>query len=417
MESILFYEANIRDLAERLHLGPQAEVLELIEEFNSRYILIQDEFVHYDTMKAPKGTKPLSINKKFGWKPGAYDTLKTIIYSIQKLEKRANSMTRVIERVRSESSWKMRNLDNDITRIEGLLKQMRSNNIVMQDNSDTAIEAYNIINNHFIEQYQNSNGLFDVRIEPLIENNQVMDYHIYVFYPYVKPNITYRHIEGNEIGTFQFQGEVTIRVKYRLSKLVNILINNNMDISRFNSAVVQNMHNNSKKGTFGIASKVKSDYNLRHPYITSRMVRDRSGNLLDYNYTCFGNIQPEVDACLASLDLISAKIFMDRLITHYDTNTNPLNRLPLAYYGIPKELEGNEQWNNIMPFMTDEDCNYYDILVNMPRDIVKTDSYCANYCSFVSECSIYKAKTRQLTVEEKERRALEQATLTAARRI
>ena len=113
MESILFYEANIRDLAERLHLGPQAQVLELIEEFNSKYILIQDEYVHYDTMKAPKGTKPLGINKKFGWKPGAYDTLKTIIYSIQKLEKRANSMTRVVERVRSESQWKMRNLDND----------------------------------------------------------------------------------------------------------------------------------------------------------------------------------------------------------------------------------------------------------------------------------------------------------------
>ena len=417
MESILFYEANIRDLAERLHLGPQAQVLELIEDFNRRYILIQDEYVHYDTMKAPKGTKPLGINKKFGWKPGAYDTLKTIIYSIQKLEKRANSMTRVVERVRSESQWKMRNLDNDITRIEVVLKELRSDGIVMQDNSDTAIEAYNIINNHFIEQYQNSNGVFDVRIEPLIKNNEVMDYHIYVFYPYVKPNITYRHIEGNEIGTFQFQGEVKIRVKYRLSKLINILISNNMNISRFNSTVVQNMHNNSKRGAFGIAGKVKSDYNLRHPYITSRIRHDNNGNRIDYNYTCFGNIQTEVDACLASLDLISAKIFIDRLVTHYDTNTNPLNRLSFAYYGIPKELENNEEWNSITPFHSDEDCNYYDTLIHMSKDIVKTDSYCANYCAYASKCNIYKAKTKQLTVEEKERRALEQATITAARRI
>ena len=57
MESILLYDANIRELAETLHLGPQAEVLDLIENFNQKYISNSNDIYSLRRM-APMETKP-----------------------------------------------------------------------------------------------------------------------------------------------------------------------------------------------------------------------------------------------------------------------------------------------------------------------------------------------------------------------
>ena len=52
---------NLNDVADKLKLGPQAELLEEIESFNNRY----------------GGNKEIiAINKKFGFKPGTYDKVK-----------------------------------------------------------------------------------------------------------------------------------------------------------------------------------------------------------------------------------------------------------------------------------------------------------------------------------------------------
>ena len=52
----------------------------------------------------------------------------------------------------------------------------------------------------------------------------------------------------------------------------------------------------------------------------------------------------------------------------------------------------------------------------MPQDIIKTDSYCAKHCSYVNQCNAYKTFSIEVSAEEKERKALEQATINAATR-
>ena len=44
-------------------------------------------------------------------------------------------------------------------------------------------------------------------------------------------------------------------------------------------------------------------------------------------------------------------------------------------------------------------------------------SYCARFCTLKDTCSGYKAISKTLTKEDLERRALEQATINAARRV
>ena len=412
MENILFHEADIEELAQRLTLGPQAGVLELIEDFNNRYISTNNDSYQLRT-RAPQETKPIGITKKFSFKPGAYDTIKAIINAAQCFNMRAQSLTKVIERARNEGSWRLRNINTEINNIEVILITLRRNGIVMQDNSDDAIEAYQLLKNHLIEQYQNNNGSFNIRIEDIKnDNDELIDYNIWVNYTYKEPNISYKHTEGAEIGQIPFKGDVVIRVRYSLSKLINALISNKMDIKKLNVKSTQN----NRRGVYTTGGYVVSDYALLHPFITTRGHWHDAQRSSHFRYVCFGNLENEISACLGSLDLISAKIFIDRLVSHYDTSTGPLNSITKAYHGIPHSIEDNGEFQDILPPNVSSKCGYYYILEDMPDDIIKTDSYCAKHCSYVNQCNAYKSFSIEISAEEKERNALEQATINAATR-
>ena len=132
MTNILFYNPNIRELVERIQIGPQAEVLELIEEFNDNY--------------EGKYTKPIGITKKFYYKPGAYITIKEVMYHLQWFDRKANSLEKVIQRTR-DASWAVRNLGTTVRTFENKLLELRADGIQMQDNTDDAVEAWNVLKN------------------------------------------------------------------------------------------------------------------------------------------------------------------------------------------------------------------------------------------------------------------------------
>ena len=416
MESIMTHNADIAELSQRMHLGPQAEVLELIEDFNSLHISTDNNRFNL-RRQAPRETKKLGITKKFGWKPGAYDTIRAIINGAQSFNMKAQSLGKVVDRVRNEGIWRIRNIDDQVARIERILFEMRRNGIVMQDNSDDAVEAYQLLKNHFIEQEENNNGFRISVTEDRNDYDTVEDYTVYVAYKYTRPMISFSHTSGSRIADFTFQGDVYIMVRYSLSKLINLVITNQFDLSKLTSSNVTNKADVGKRrGVFATGGYIDSDYAIRHPYISAGHYGGRHHEP-NFRYVCFGNIMTESHACFGSLDFISGKIFVDRLVYHYDTSTGPLNRINYAYHGIPDELYGNDEYANIHPFAIAEECTYNYILEDMPQDIIETDSYCANHCSFKDNCSLYKRLNVQITAEEKERQALEQATINAARRI
>ncbi len=415
ISNMMTYEPDIRDLSQRLHLGPQGEILELLERFNDKYIAKRPN--HYHTL-APMETKKLGVTKKFYWKPGAYDTIKTIINSSQYFTMKAQSMQKIMDRVRTQSTWRIRNLDTDISEIENKISTLRANGVVMQDNTDDAVEAYELIKNHFIEQYENSNRLFSINVSERSLDNEVQDYYIYVTYLYNNPTIEYKHAEGGKIGEVEYLGAVKVQVRYSVARLINILINNKMDITKLTTSNVKNTRD-FPRGAYTIGGDTISEYNFPHPYISRPQAYYNRGNnnMNDFRYVCLGNMASEVDACFGSLDFISAKIFIDRLITHYDTNTGPLNRLQFSYHGLPFNIIHNDEWRNIIADRTSADCGYYDTLRNMPQQLIEEDSYCVKHCEFKNHCNAYKEFSKEVSQEELERIALETATINAARRI
>ena len=421
MENILFYAPDIRQLVENVNIGPQAEVKELINSFNESYVQQSNHVDRYYRLQAP--TKPLGITKKFYWKPGAYDTLKDILWRQSEMHKKANSLSKVISRAKDATNWRYRNILNDIKSIEDMLIRFRQDGLVQQDNTDDAVEAWEVLKHHFIEQFQACNGRFTVYVEEQMTTNdlevsRLTDYMINIVYEYNDITINYKHAESEEslAGIF-LPGEGHLTVKMSLTRLINELIRAKMDINNFSSNNVTSRRYNSNKWFYDIGGNYETFENLEHPYI-SRDRQGYNGNHYhdDFKYVCVGNLEEEVRGCIKSLDFISLGVFFDRLMIHYDTNTGPLNRIGMCYHGQPDFLEGADEYYKINPPKESTNCRYWEFLEDDEPEYIQEESYCAKFCTLKKTCTAYKAVSRTLTKEDLERRALEQATINAANR-
>ena len=152
MQTNLFeLNPDLTSLIENIQLGPQAEVLELIDEFNTRYVQGENHVVRSYNLHAP--TKPLGITKKFYWKPGAYDTIKDILWHQGEMHKKANSLGKVVQRVKDNANWRLRNMSTELANIEDILSSFRQQGLIMQDNTDDVIESWEVIKAHLYRQY------------------------------------------------------------------------------------------------------------------------------------------------------------------------------------------------------------------------------------------------------------------------
>ena len=410
MENIMFFTPDIATLMQNVYLGPQARVKELIDDFNYTYRIY---------MK-----KPLDVTKKFYWKPGAYDTIKDILWYQSEMHKKAASLSKVISRAKDATNWRYRNILNDIKSIEDMLIRFRQDGLVQQDNTDDAVEAWELLKHHFIEQFQACNGRFTIYVDESMTADHngdlsvLTDYMINIVYEYNDITINYKHAESEEslAGIF-LPGEGHLTVKMSLTRLINELIRAKMDINNFSSNNVTSRRYNSNKWFYDIGGNYETFENLEHPYI-SRDQHGYNGNHYhdDFKYVCVGNLEEEVRGCIKSLDFISLGVFFDRLMIHYDTNTGPLNRIGMCYHGQPDFLEGADEYYKINPPKKSNDCRYWEFLEDDEPEYIQEESYCAKFCTLKKTCTAYKAVSRTLTKEDLERRALEQATINAANR-
>lgn len=407
------FTPDIKTLNENIHMGPQANVLELIEDFNNRYI--GSNFNRYNPTT---DTKQLGITKKFYWKPGAYNTIRDIIHTHNELSKKSNSLSNYIERARNNAPYRMRTLLNDIRAIETELFIFRRRGLIMQDNSDDIIEAWEFIKNHLIAQQENGDFIIEAYETNDPNTGELTDYHIVVRYSYFNPTMKF-HMDDDAIADIEIPGEYHMMIKMPLSKLLNIIIMANFDIKKIKSSHMVNQRFNSNRWAYRLCAQYDSFDGIDHPYI-SRSLNGWAGTVYDQGdrYVCSGSMEDDVKACVTSLDFISLKIFIDRIMTYYDTYTSPLNNIRQSYHGRPSFLENmNELYYNIVGKRNISACGYRHIVKDDPDvNWVKNESYCANYCTAKERCETYIDKTKELTPDEVAQMALEQATIAAATR-
>ena len=130
-----------------------------------------------------------------------------------------------------------------------------------------------------------------------------------------------------------------------------------------------------------------------------------------------GNLGENISLCIKTFDFVSLKVFMDRLMTHYDTSTGPLNPLMQSFYGKPNFIGDNKDFYSRMSNRSYTDCRYGYILRDMNFEDIEERSYCNKFCTIKESCTDYKNATKTITKEDIERKELERITINAARRI
>ncbi|QDP60825.1 MAG: hypothetical protein Tp152DCM46671_7 [Prokaryotic dsDNA virus sp.] len=421
MQTNLFeLNPNLTRLIENVQLGPQAEVLELIDEFNHKYIQGPNHVNRSYYLQAP--TKNLGITKKFYWKPGAYDTIKQILWYQGEMHKKAASLEKVVQRVQDNANWRLRGIKNELYNIENILINFRQQGLIMQDNTDDVIEAWNILYNHLMEQYENSNHKFTMALHEEFDNDdELCNYKLDIIYNYQDVKLSYKHVDSNEeIAEIEIPGRGYISVRFSLNKLLNSIIMAKHDLTKIKNIRNSRFSSNARNSAYTIGGNWDSYMGIEHPYISRNHNSYNHSNQHHYNfkYVCVGNLEDEFQACIQSLDFISLQLFIDRVMTHYDTNTQPLNRITQTYHGIPTCLENNEEFFNVQGATNANRCDYRSELRQLSNDgvNVEEDSYCIKYCTIKETCDTWKSVTKQLTPEEVQQKALEHATLQMVRR-
>lgn len=398
MQTNLFeLNPDLRTLIENIQLGPQAEVLELIEAFNARYVQGENHTVRSYNLHAP--TKPLGITKKFYWKPGAYDTIKDILWHQGEMHKKAASLGKVVQRVKDNANWRLRNISTELANIEEILTRFRQQGLIMQDNTDDVIESWEIIKAHLYQQYELSDGAFGLKLEEVVVDDVIVNYYLDVIYMYSDIKINYRHFDNpDSIAEINLPGQGHITIRLSIVKLINSLISAKLNINNISRSNVKpaNGHSGVRNWFYAIGGRWYGSYEgLQHPFISNNSYSYNYQGLFsdNFRYTCVGGMSQEFQSCVESLDFISLKVFVERLLTHYDTNTGPLNQINQSYHGQPNFLEGLDEYNNIVGRKPVNHCGYRGVVQDDAGEgiNIEEDSYCAEFCAIKNECPSYKA--------------------------
>ena len=109
---------DIDDMAQHIYFGPQAEILERLNEFNM------------------SNSTNLTVTKTFRWSPGTYDKVKELMIRKIGFNKRANGMYSYLSR--DEWWWEggRRSIQSQLRDMDRIITNLRYNGISWMENID-----------------------------------------------------------------------------------------------------------------------------------------------------------------------------------------------------------------------------------------------------------------------------------------
>ena len=375
------FNPNIEELVDNVYVGPQAEILQDIEYFNSRYM--------WGNMK------DIGVTKKFYWKPGTYPEIKKSMDRILATDRKSNSVTNLIQRA-EQRMYYLRQMRTSIAQIENKLTNKRASGSIFQDNTENIIKAWDIVKNHLIECLA-ERYLNNISINAYPNNH---DYNIIITYKRENFDIIYQD-HGEDIAKVFYPGKVSIMFKITLTSLLNAMLAGNDGDYRLNNMTVALI-----RASYG--GVTNNEFKLLHPFISASSHHGYDGGRYNENfrYVCLGNMTNDILSCIKCLDIKFADFYIDRLITHFDTQTGPLNSIHKSYHGMQESMM-NDEWvnrlgsnnncQNIMSYYISDDEQVYR---------VANKDYCDNWCALKSSCDYYETEGKILNGDYNEEKVL-----------
>ena len=300
---------NMQEAADTLFLGPQAELLEKVQNFNIRYNM------------CGTGGDVIQINRNYGFKPGVYDRIKEAYgnHCLGYMSKPKDiwSLKYRIDR----NHWKQRSFWRDAIAIQNKMKSLKYDNVGWQDNVEVVERFFTDLQNRIPSEIQSALSIFEndditVGVEECGENWGDMRLVIELFTADIDMQVFH---QDDEIANYRW-GNLATRWYLPFWKFVNNWCEGGLN-SRYNS----NIGNPS--------AKIYPKYpKLRHPYVSNNSYAVNNSDWI--GYTCTGDMQSDLKEAAWALD-INALCSLTRtwLSRYHIPRTNPLNRIQFCYYG------------------------------------------------------------------------------------
>ena len=311
------YNPNLQEVAERILLGPQAEIQEKVSIFNRNY------------------GSDVGITPTFRWKPGTGDKVKEI-YSkwIASWNMKYNGIYQFFKRI-DNRQWQYNNLKRSLNDIESQCKNMRTNGLRFQDNSEAIEDAFTEIKSKIIEEIDSINKIYkdqvvcQVEIEQYIDdqgngNRPDLDKKLFIF---TLPNTNMKLIShGEEIASIQLY-PTEVMFESSLMTLINVHL----------GAIIPA---NSNRHAF-IKGRYADPGGLEHPFMPryGMYIQGEDGRS-EWKSVCLGSMNGDILQAASSSELLSMATLLVQWNSRYDIQgTHPHNQYHEAFYGLPKNLE------------------------------------------------------------------------------
>ncbi len=303
------FNPNVAEIAEEVLLGPQADVIERINNFNSRY-----------------GTT-IKSTKTFRWSPGVGKELQKIYKScILDWDKKYSGVYQFFNRIDNRLYYH-RSMKQTLNQINDLMTDFRHQGITFQNNADLVVETFNNLKNKALEELEAVKQLYsDQDIQVNLEVYERDEGGYYYRYEFAFPNPIM------SIDSLSSSGSIDHLVDI---KLYPIVLKGEIDFIQ---------HLNTTAGTGRsiancsiLAQVLAPSDTVYHPYIFSRNQRREWYNV------CLGDLAGDINTALSNFNIVAAATLLMQWTTQYTVNrTHPHNRPSMSYYGLPKYIKDQE---------------------------------------------------------------------------
>jgi hypothetical protein len=376
-------EIEVGDLGEHIYYGPQAEVMEELQRFNSRHL------------------SNLEITKTFKWKRGSYQRVSELMMEGLGFNRKPSGMYNYLSREDwfRNSTWD--SIRRTLRTIDGMLYNLRGQGEVWLDDPGILVERKNLYANYMSEKIEMA--------DELINNIDIMQemYHQLFVHPTSRSSQRYmlvstlrirpgtmkvyitsgrdsqreaKHIENIACDTDLYINNITYPLR-------TMTANSNYDNPRFSVQTLGQVEQPDDKGY------------LAYPFISGS--RQWRTNGLFGNNVCYGDQSNEIYNALCKYDMTSFVLQSVNWATTYTNITGPHNNIKQMYHGEPAKL--SEEYRKVFGTNDMRHCNY---------EPDGDNDYCdVQECTFRSQCPSYKnAHPEPVTPEQAEQMTLQWAT-------
>lgn len=201
---------DVKELAEMIILGPQQEVLEDIDRFNNMY------------------WQDVKITKAFRLRPGTHLKYKNGLNNYMGHNKKATSLSSYHQRL-EDRLYGLGRMKDKIRQIEFKLYDLRSRNMVFQDNTNNAEEIVEMIHNAIEESAIQYNCRWLIK-DPEYDWQDVGYTNLVCYWPLTDDANKYIKIcnDGTTLMSYEKTYNVVLKIEVNLRILINFLLQKEM---------------------------------------------------------------------------------------------------------------------------------------------------------------------------------------------